>query len=713
METFGYPGSAQILAARGITLTRGDGGITLTDCGKAGSFQIKVRAITTPPNPNDEVCFAAPGASGYLALSIPNAYRVSTYGRSVRASLSTDHKPTETVDVAAGGDKGIGETLDPNSRAVVLELRVTGSTAPAPAPQPTDPALAFAAKVNVGDGKRSCTGTLVDRYWLMTAASCFTDTPNDLSTVTAGPPKDRTTVTVGRTDLTNTGTGAVVDVAELVPRTDRDLVMARLVSPVNGITPATVGTTAPAAAENLRVAGYGRTASDWVPTKIHTTTHTVGAAATTIDTAPADGQAPICQGDAGAPLLRDKNGTTEIAAIASRSWQGGCLDTPATETRTGATSTRTDDITGWIQQVRDAYWTAATSNPAARSSVYDPVRKIATVFAVDANGHLVYRSSDDGKTWNSWLQIGDRQFASTPTALFNPATGAIELFVIGRDGKPCHTSYMADAQGWRGWEKLSDTTFTGNPTAVYNPVTKTAEVFATTTGGPVAHSYYTAGSSPNGWSPFTTINTRTFNATPSAVYNPATGTIELFAVGRDDATMYHAYWSPDGKPWSDWFPIYGGTVTGSPSVVYNPSNQTAQVFATSTNGPIVHSYYKPGMGPWSTWAPINGKAFSGSPTAVYNPATGTVELFAVGRDDATMYHAYWSPDGTPWSPWYGLGNWKFSSGRLATATYSPFSDRVDLFATGTDGAMNHTSYAPTFTSWASWETLPGATLLTS
>ncbi|MEE1781372.1 S1 family peptidase, partial [Streptomyces sp. SP17BM10] len=111
--------------------------------------------------------------------------------------------------------------------------------------------------------------------------------------------------------------------------------MARLATPLDGITPATVVATDPTAGESQRVAVYGSTATDWAQLNLHTATHTVGAvAAASVDPAPAAGQSPGCPGDTGAPLLRDRNGTTEIAAVASLSWQGGCLGTPATETRT-------------------------------------------------------------------------------------------------------------------------------------------------------------------------------------------------------------------------------------------------------------------------------------------------------------------------------------------------------------------------------------------
>ncbi|WP_327738122.1 hypothetical protein OG749_34410 [Streptomyces nojiriensis] len=126
VEDGAYPNADQILAQRGITLTKGDGGIILADCAQAGSFQVKVLAVTTPDDDEDQICFAAPGATGFLAFTIPDAYRIFTYGRSVKASLSTNEQPAETVEVAKDSTKGIGESIDPNARAVLLELRITG-----------------------------------------------------------------------------------------------------------------------------------------------------------------------------------------------------------------------------------------------------------------------------------------------------------------------------------------------------------------------------------------------------------------------------------------------------------------------------------------------------------------------------------------------------------------------------------------------------------
>ncbi|MGW2824231.1 FG-GAP-like repeat-containing protein [Streptomyces sp. NPDC001443] len=209
----------------------------------------------------------------------------------------------------------------------------------------TDNSYAFAAKVEIGEGDamRACSGALIDPGWVLTAASCFTGGSGE---VAPGKPAQKTTVTVGRADLTDTSSGQVREVVALVPREGRDLVLARLAQPVTGITPVALATTAAASGDTLTVAGYGRTKDEWSPLKLHTATFAVGAAtATDLDIAGTAGSQAICKGDTGAPLVRVTNGKPELVAVASRSWQGGCFGTDTDETRTDAVATRADDIT--------------------------------------------------------------------------------------------------------------------------------------------------------------------------------------------------------------------------------------------------------------------------------------------------------------------------------------------------------------------------------
>ncbi|NEA38515.1 FG-GAP-like repeat-containing protein [Streptomyces sp. SID11385] len=212
--------------------------------------------------------------------------------------------------------------------------------------------LSYTARLVLGDTQRACSAVLVAPQWLATSAQCFAD---DLAQspghVSAGKPKWKTTATIGRTDLSTTS-GQVREVVELVPRTDRDLVMARLDTPTTGIAPAPLALTPPAAGEKLTTAGYGRTHDQWAPLSLHTASGvTTSVDGVDLATEGATASDAVCAGDAGGPVLREVDGTLRLTAVNSRSWQGGCFGADAAETRTGAVSTRLDDITAWVQQV--------------------------------------------------------------------------------------------------------------------------------------------------------------------------------------------------------------------------------------------------------------------------------------------------------------------------------------------------------------------------
>ena len=180
---------------------------------------------------------------------------------------------------------------------------------------------------------------------MLTARACVTD---GATAPVAGAPSQPTTVTVGRLDLTTTG-GHVRRVSWVVPHPNRDVALLRLAVPAVGVTPVALGTTAPAAGEQFQALGFGRTATEWVPDKLHGVGVTAAAVtATAVDITNPDSGAPTtCRGDAGGPTVRVVGGVPQLVALHHTSWQGGCL--AETQTRRDAVEVRTDDLATWIR----------------------------------------------------------------------------------------------------------------------------------------------------------------------------------------------------------------------------------------------------------------------------------------------------------------------------------------------------------------------------
>ncbi|QXV59291.1 hypothetical protein CVV72_21330 [Amycolatopsis sp. TNS106] len=213
---------------------------------------------------------------------------------------------------------------------------VSGGTAAAAGAYP------YVAKLTA-DG-RACGGALVEPDLILTSAACFPENPQ------GGVPVKATTATVGRTSLSGTG-GHVVAVTNVITRTDRDVALARIATPITDIAPiplTTVPVHSPGGDETLSLAGYGRTEREWVPDKLHVGTFkATSSTATTLSLTGTNGT-DACRGDAGAPIFRDAGARSDVVAVTSASWQHGCFG--ETTTRQGTTGARVDDITGWIRQ---------------------------------------------------------------------------------------------------------------------------------------------------------------------------------------------------------------------------------------------------------------------------------------------------------------------------------------------------------------------------
>ncbi|MGV9878056.1 trypsin-like serine protease [Streptomyces sp. NPDC003006] len=265
--------------------------------------------------------------------------------------------------------------------ACALTAPVLLSATPAHAltgPADANEAHGFTARLDIGDGKRACSAALVDEQWLLTAASCFAENPAQSLDVRAGKPALKTTATIGRTELTSTA-GEMREVVEVVPRGDRDVVLARLAAPVTSTAPIAVATSAPSSGEQFTATGYGRTKNEWAPVALHSGSFAAGSRSGNDLPITGSNGAAVCKGDTGGPLFRETSGNPELVGINSRSFQGGCFGTEAAQTSTDAISARVDDLGGWIDSTTQAAATTDFNGDGVRDvAIADPQATVAS-----------------------------------------------------------------------------------------------------------------------------------------------------------------------------------------------------------------------------------------------------------------------------------------------------------------------------------------------
>ncbi|MCM4078072.1 S1 family peptidase [Paractinoplanes hotanensis] len=229
--------------------------------------------------------------------------------------------------------------------ALVLTTASTGpALAVAGGADTAEGALPFVARLDMGDSQRSCSGVLVSPQLVLTAASCFAGADG---VATTGAPPLTTTVTVGRTVPSGGAGGAVSGVGQVIRHPQRDLALARLEKAVTTVAPVAIAPSAPAAGDELILAGFGRTGTEWVPNRLKSAAFTVDTVTATGLAVTPTGSGGICKGDAGGPALRRSGDAYQLVGLHWKSNQAGCLGEA-----TGAplvTEARVDDVQDWVR----------------------------------------------------------------------------------------------------------------------------------------------------------------------------------------------------------------------------------------------------------------------------------------------------------------------------------------------------------------------------
>ncbi|MEV5495151.1 FG-GAP-like repeat-containing protein [Nonomuraea fuscirosea] len=514
-----YPGAAEILAAQNVRLISGDGHILLADCttppqGDIGLLKIWTTDEAIGADGFGRVCFKVTAPSGVLNLEVPGVYEIRGDGQSegtghqVTAKLRTDEGEDLTVDVDPDGSTPVGLGTDPNaSPTMLLQLRAGAGPAPGTGTQP--------AVGKLGTADRECTTTLVAPRWALSAASCLATDPNQPQLAEGAP--------AAATHVTFPGKSAV-KVDWLSPRQGRDVVLARLSTPVDGITPLTPATAAPTGVE-LTTVGHSRAAptdTDWTTDRQQSAQITFTAATPTTLTA-ASGPL-ICSGMAGAPVLTGG----KIAAVLSQAGQAGCPDT--TGNGSAITAARTNDLATWVNAITtttaDHTWTLAdlpaTATSGTTASTSADSAFTGTGLPLTATAGATWRTGD---TYSPAIALNG---TSGTLAAGGPAVVTDADFSIGVRAKPASAGGTVlsqdgvNAAAFKLWAEGGTWRFAMSRSDVASPVWDTAVA--------------PAGSAPaNAWSQLT------------VTYKAATGLAILWVNGKNVASVRHtAKWKAIG-----------------------------------------------------------------------------------------------------------------------------------------------------------------------
>ena len=210
------------------------------------------------------------------------------------------------------------------------------------------------------------------------------------------------------------------------------------------------------------------------------------------------------------------------------------------------------------------------------------------------------------------------------------------------DGAMGFSAIADNGGGWSKWAQVNAywSNFKGDASAVYNPESGRVTVFAR--GGDGKIGYTQSGNGGASWSKWAEVNAywNNFKGDPHAIYDPESHRMTVFARGGDGKIGY-VQSGNDGASWSNWAEVnaYWNNFSGDPHVVVNSDTHRMTVFARGGDGRIGYTQSGNGGGSWSKWAEVNAywNNFQGDPRPVYNPKTGRMTIFARGGDGSVGY----------------------------------------------------------------------------
>jgi len=309
-------------------------------------------------------------------------------------------------------------------------------------------------------------------------------------------------------------------------------------------------------------------------------------------------------------------------------------------------------------------------------SLANPTYGTTELYARRDDGHLNTKAFTNG--WSAWSHLGG-SIASDPAVLYSiPLATGTQVYARSATGALVWNRKVYT--NWTGWSTLAPS-IKGTPTAIFNPHYGTIEVYFRTLANTLGYLYYN-----NGWSAVQDLGGN-LAGDPAVIYNPTYGTTEAYVRISTGAIAYKYYLGG----WSGWNNL-GGTVTGTPSVIYNPHYGTTEVYTRTSTNALNYKYY---LGGWSGWNNLGGTLDS-NPAVIYNPRVGTTEAYVRTPANTVEYRYYLGG-------WSGWNNLQGSVAGTPSVIYNPHYATTEVYSRTPAGSAVYKFYN---NGWSAWNDLP-------
>jgi hypothetical protein len=376
----------------------------------------------------------------------------------------------------------------------------------------------------------------------------------------------------------------------------------------------------------------------------------------------------------------------------------------------------------------DLYYTAQFSGPTP-----EPIASISRatdnldLFAVGNDGGIYSTFWNSAGGWNEpWFRLIDPAFGDLFTippqsevSVMSRYPTHLDLFVVGRDSAVYSTFWDANGGWLNQWFRLADPNYpdgfkvpAGCPISNLTRYSDHIDLFVTGFDGGIYSTFWDAnGGWANRW--FRLIDPNygdDFTIPPGSPISNLSrypNHIDLFVAGRDGG-VYSTYWDANGGWPNSWFrlpdPNYGDGFTippGSPVSALSRYSDHIDLFVSGRDGGIYSTYWDVNGGWPNSWFrladPNFGDGFTippGAPVSALSRYSDHIDLFVAGRDGA-IYSTFWDANGGWPNSWFRLADPNFGDGFTVPPgsriySISRYPDHIDLVVMGRDGAVYST-----------------------